>query len=188
MEENVKVYEKKEKKKSPITLPFTVALVGVLVMVIALFLPYLTAVGETARRIEKNPNNVEIRSLDVKARDLENVPIISAGNIATAVYNEEEGEAVKGVVVVFCALVALTAMFVILKKPIVVMVFNLLACVVFLFLNTSMAQEIVGDDKYTWGLGYYAIWIAVVAVLVGAIWLLVKKKELKKVLQTDLTE
>lgn len=44
-------------------LPFVVVLIGVLVLIVGIFLPYMTAVGDMAEYIEKNPDRVEINAL-----------------------------------------------------------------------------------------------------------------------------
>ena len=72
-------------------LPFIVALIGVLVLVIGMFLPYMTAVGELAEYIEKYPDNIEIEEFDMTASDLKDIPMMSMGRIAASAYNEEEG-------------------------------------------------------------------------------------------------
>ena len=169
-----------ERKKPKITHPFIATLIGVLIMVIALFLPYMTAVGDMAEYIEKYPDRVEIESLEMTASDLANIPIISVSNIITGVYGEDDGQIANIIVMVFGGCLALTALFAILKKPIAVMIFDLLAGGVFFFLNFLMKEDFISADKYAWGIGYYAILIAAIAIFAGAIWLLVTKVSLKR--------
>ena len=149
-------------------------------MVVSLFLPYMTAVGDMAKYIEKNPDRVEIESLKLTASDLANVPIISVGNIITGVYGEDDGQIANIIVMVFGGCLALTALFTILKKPIAFMIFNLLTGGVFFFLNFLMKEDFTAADKYAWGVGYYITMIAAVVIFVGAIYLLVEKIKAKK--------
>lgn len=169
-----------ERKKPKIMLPFVTTLVGVLIMAIALFLPYMTAVGEMAEYIEKYPDRMEIASLELTAGDLENIPVVSVGNIITAVYGEDDGTIGNMIVMVFGGFLALAALFVVLKNPIAVMIFDLLAGGVFFFLNFLMKEDFIAADKYAWGLGYYTVIVAVVAIFAGAVWLLVTKVSLKR--------
>ena len=168
------------KKKSKITLPFATTLICVLVMVVALFLPYMTAVGDMAEYIEEHPDRVEVESLELTASDLANIPIISVGNIVTGVYGEDDGQIANIIVMVFGSCLALTALFAVFKKPIAVMIFDLLTGGVFFFLNFLMKEDFISADKYAWGVGYYVILIAAVAIFAGAIWLLVTKVTLKR--------
>ena len=169
-----------EKKKSKFTLPFATTLICVLIMVVALFLPYMTAVGDMAEYIEEHPDRVEVESLELTASDLANIPIISVGNIITGVYGEDDGQIANIIVMVFGGCLALTALFAIFKKPIAVMIFDLLTGGVFFFLNFLMKEDFISADKYAWGIGYYVILIAAVAIFAGAIWLLVTKVSLKR--------
>lgn len=169
-----------ERKKTKFTHPFIATLIGVLIMVIALFLPYMSAVGDMAEYIEKYPDRVEIESLEMTASDLANVPIISVSNIITGVYGEDDGQIANIIVMVFGGCLALTALFAIFKKPIAVMIFDLLTGGVFFFLNFLMKEDFISADKYAWGIGYYAILIAVIAIFAGVIWLLVTKVSLKR--------
>ena len=101
MENTGIVPEQNRERRNRLFLPFLIALIGVLLMVVSLFLPYMTAVGDMAKYIEKNPDRVEIESLKLTASDLANVPIISVGNIITGVYGEDDGQIANIIVMVF---------------------------------------------------------------------------------------
>lgn len=173
-------------------LPFIVALIGVLVLVVGMFLPYMTAVGEMGEYIEKNPDRIEIKDLELTASDLKDIPMISVSHIITGIYGEDDGTIANVIVMVFGGFLVLTALFVILKKPIAVIIFDLFTYGAFAFLNTSMKEDFIDPDKYAWGIGYYAITLAFIAVIAAAIWMLVKKiitrKEIKAQAITQPTE
>ncbi len=156
-------------------IPLVVSLIGILLMCIGMFLPYFTAVGEMAEYIEKNPDRIESKNPELTAGDMENVPLISVNKIITAIYGEDDGTVAVVVVAVFAGFLALTALFVFIKKPVAVMLFDLLACGVFLFLNSLVKEDFIDPDKYAWGIGWYVIAIAGVIILSGAIWMLVNR-------------
>lgn len=156
-------------------LPFIVALIGVLILVIGIFLPYITAVGEMGEYIEKYPDRIEIKDLELTASDLKDIPVISVSQIITGIYGEDDGAIADVIVMVFGGFLALTALFVILKKPIAIMIFDLLTFGSFSFLNFAMKEDFIDPDKYAWGIGYTTIQIAIAIVFVTAIWMLVKK-------------
>lgn len=156
-------------------LPFIVALIGVLILVVGLFLPYITAAGEMAEYIENNPDRIEIKDLGLTAGDLKDIPVISVSQIITGIYGEDDGAIANVIVMIFGGFLALTALFVILKKPIAVIIFNLLTYGVFAFLSAYMKEDFIDSDKYAWGIGYAIIQVAVAVVFVAAIWMLVKK-------------
>lgn len=162
-------------KNKGLRIPFVTTLVGILIMIVALLLPYLSAVGYAAEYIEEHPNRIEVESLELTTNDFANVSVISIGKIITGIYGEDDGTVANVFVMVFCGCLVLTALFVFLKKPIVVIIFDLLSCGVFLFFSYLVKEVLIGDDKYAWGIGYYVIVIGAIALLAGAIWMLVTK-------------
>lgn len=170
-------------------LPFIVTLIGVLLLVVGIFLPYLTAVGEMGEYIEKYPDRIEIKNLELTASDLKDIPLISVSQIITGIYGEDDGTVANVIVMVFGGFLALTALFIILKKPIAVIIFDLLTYGVFAFLNTSMKEDFIDPDKYAWGIGYYIITLAIFVVIASSVWMLVKKviakRELKAIPVVD---
>ena len=147
----------------------------------------MPAVGELAEYIEKYPDSIEIEEFDMTASDLKDIPMMSMGRIAASAYNEEEGILFNVIVIVFASLSALTALFAILRKPIAVMIFELIAFGSFTVLNMATKADFFGADKYAWGIGYYAIVIAFAIVFAGAIWMLIKKTAAKKELKIERT-
>ena len=176
----------KQTLNKKLTVPFVVALAGILVVVIALFLPYMTAVGEMAEYIEKFPDRIEIESLDLTAGDMANISVISVSKLITGIYGEDDGVIANAIVFVFGGFLVLTALFTILKKPIAIMIFDLLSFGTFAFLNFLMKEDFIGADKYAWGVGYYIMLMAIVVVFASAVWMLVKKIVEKKKLSEEM--
>lgn len=169
-----------EKKNQKLKIPVLVALLGVLIMIVSLFLPYITAVGDMAEYLEEDPDRMEIESLELTARDLTNVSLVSVSNVVTAAYGEDDGTVAKVIVIAICGCLAAATLFVFVKKPIAVMIFDLIGCGIFFLLNFLMKDDFVAADKYAWGIGYYTIVIAAVILFAGAIWMLVTKTIIKK--------
>ena len=180
MKEKNEVQENVGSKKLRITLPFVVSLVGILITVISLLLPYITAVGDLAKYIEKFPDVILEETLGLTTDDFANVSIISVSNLITSVYGEDNGAITNAIVLAFGGFLALTALFVFLKKPIATMIFDLLAYGTFFVLNSLMKEFYIAADKYAWGFGYYAMMISIVAVFVCAIWMLIAKIIMKR--------
>ena len=168
-------------------LPFIVALIGVVVMIVAMFLPYMNAQGKLAQYIEL------LDSVELEEENISATPsVVSVKEIITTIYGEDDGKIAKIIILVFGGFVALTALFVFFKKPIAIMIFDLLSFGSFSFLNYAMTEDFIDPDKYAWGIGYYVITLAFVAVFACAIWMLVKKiiakKEIKAQAITQPTE
>lgn len=170
-------------------LPFIVALAGVLILVIGMFLPYVSAVGDLAEYIERAPDTVVLESLNMTASDFANVPVISTNKLITSIYGEDDGLIANIILWALGGSLALTALFVAFKKPIAVIIFDLLTCGVYAFLSAYMKEDFIDPDKYAWGIGYAIIQVAIAVVFAAAIWMLVKKiivkRELKAISITE---
>ena len=167
-----------------LALPFIVALIGVVVMIAAMFLPYMTAQGKLAEYIELL-DSMELEKENISA----NPSVVSVSKVIATIYGEDDGKIAKIIVLVLGGCIALTALFVLFKKPIAIMIFDLLTFGSFSFLNFAMREDFIDPDKYAWSIGYSIIQIAIAVVFVAAIWMLVKKiiakRELKAMTIAD---
>ena len=159
---------------------YILALLGIVLLLAGVFLPYMTAVGEMAEYIDQNPERMELASENLTAGDLKNIPITRTGKLITGVYGEDDGLAATVILLVLGGLGALTALVAALKKPIGALIFDLLTIGTFVFLNDVMKEDFIGGDKYAWGVGFYAIIAALVIVMVGAVWMLAMNSAGKK--------
>ncbi len=170
----------KKTLKKRLTIPCIVALIGVLAIAVGLFLPYICAVGEMAEYIAQYPDSLEIAELDMTASDLKEMSMVSVSKIASFTYSESEGALFNGITVAFCVLLAVCLLFVILKKPIPVMIFSVLTYGAFAFHNFATKMDFFRGGNYAWGIGYYMITVASVVVFACSVWMLVKKIKAKK--------
>lgn len=148
----------------------------------------MTADGKLAEYIEMYPDSVKIKEFDMTASDLKDIPMTLMGKVAGSAYNEEEEEEgilFNVIVIAFASLAVLTALFVILKKPIAVMIFELITCGSFAALNLATNADFIDSDKYAWGMGKYAIIIAFAIVFISAFWMLVKKIAVRRELKAQ---
>lgn len=168
-----------------LTVPFVVTLLSVLIVIAGIFLPYMSATGEMAKYIENYPNGIASEEYNLTNSDMEDIAVISISKVAASAYSKEEGIIFDVIVWTFSLLLALTALFVIIKKPIAVIIFDLMTCGVFAVLNLATSKDFIGADKYAWGFAHHAMMIALVAVLAGAIWMFVKKIIVKRDLKAN---
>ena len=151
-------------KKKSLTLPMLIALLGVLMMIVSVFLPYITAdKREAAYIFGEGVDSVTMISFAEICLD----SILFAG-IGITLY----------VLVGMLGLFALLALlFVLLKKPIPAIVFTVLSASSF-FLYGSMFNLERTDCSL--GMAYYIYLIAAVVAVFGSIWLKVAKVKAKK--------
>ena len=173
-----KIAKKTLNKK--LVFPFVVALIGVVVMIAAMFLPYMTAQGELAEYIEL------LDSVELEEENISATPsMVSVKEVITTIYGEDDGKIAEIIILVFGGFAVLTALFVFFRKPIAIMFLDLLAFGSFSILNFAMKEDFIGPDKYAWGIGYHVIQVAIAVAFAAAIWMLLKKIIVKRELKID---
>ena len=160
--------------------PFIVTLVAVLLLILCMFLPYMTATGDLAEYVNAYPDSIESYEPRLTAGDLKNISLISVGKVSAAAYGDAEGSLNNAVIIIFGIFLALTTLFTVIKKPIPTIVFDVLTCGLFLLIYAIMKYDFFGPDKYTWGIAFYTMWVSFASVLAGSIWTLVARNAPKQ--------
>ena len=177
---------KKAKKNYGMFVASVVVLLCTLLMVSAIFMPYSTAANNMATTIKNNPNSVVYAELNMTAKDLSNISMVQYARIYTTYSKDFFGNRFQGIYyVVFVTLIGgfslLTAVFCLLKKPLAVIIFDVLAFGVFCLQNWDFTNRGISPTRsYEWGSGYYIFFAAVFVVLIAATWQLVSKSETPK--------
>lgn len=163
-----------------------VALVGALLMVICIFLPYATASENYTQELLENSEKLIHENIDMTEGDMVDISMFEYAKVYGGLSKELFGNDAEGIF--YVALVALIGVFAVLalflalgKKPIGVMIFGLLSFAVFSMQNWDYEERgIVPSSRYGWGIGHHLFYVGAVIVLAGAIWMLVEKIKIKK--------
>ena len=158
--------------KNNLFIPFIIALIGTLLMVATVFLPYATAIDDHAENIKDNPDAVVYEELDMTAQDMMHISMVEYANVYSNLADQLFGDSSYGVF--FVVLVALIG-------GIAIIIFNILSFGVFSLQNWDYTDRgVIPSSSYDWGAGYYIFYVAAFVTLAGAIWLLVNKILAKK--------
>lgn len=169
-----------------LTVPFIITLIATLMMIVCVFLPYATATGKRAEQLEKHPDVVVFEKIDMTAKDIKD---ISMAEYAYIYYTMGDDMWLSSTTITICvALVGLiagfsliAALFTLGRKPIPVILFAGLAYGVFALQNWDYTDRgIIPSDSYSWGLGHTIFPIATAVVLIGAVWMLIRKIRAKR--------
>lgn len=178
--------------KAQKTIPCIIALIGTALMFLTIFLPYATATAEQAKMIKNRPDEIIYEELDMTAEDMRNISMVEYAMIYGELSEQILGDASYGIM--YVAIVALigifsllSVLFAILKKPIPVIIFGLLALGAFSIQNFDYTDRgVIPSRSYEWGAAYYIFYIAFAIALIGSVWLLTLKiKEKKQVQKTN---
>lgn len=174
----------KKKINKQLTLPMALVLAAVLGVILCVFLPYATAVGDRAERIAQNPDAMVYDALHLRASDMKNISIFDFTRLYTTLGDQLHLDALWLYRVFFILLLALplaAGLFALGRKGIGSIVFAALAVGVFYIQNSDyLLRGVISENLYGWGIAHTLFPAAAVVVLAGSIWMLVKKHMLKK--------
>lgn len=167
-------------------IPFILAIVGTLLMVISVFLPYLTATESFAKELDSEPNVFVSEEMRLTTQHLKNHSMLRYAKLQNTEIQGAEGIFHLGMVYAILATAFIAALFSVIKKPIPVIVFTILSFVVFAFQNYDLLlRKIISDTLYTWGYAYYLFYAGTIIALVGGVSMLLVKILIKKELKVS---
>lgn len=161
-----------------------IILISVSVLLLSLFLPYTKATEEYEERLDVLKSLAAEDGIDTDA--MKSMSIAEWVWFYNYAAKEDEGH-YKGSDIMMNIVAVLLVVFTLLilllgfkKKPVGIMIFDMLLLGVYCFENFVHMQLKVVPDSYTWSLAYYLLFAAIAMVFVGAIWLIVDKARSKK--------
>lgn len=182
---------KKDAINQKMLLPFVMALIGALLMVLCVFLPYSAATEERAEWIDKYPDTVVLEGMNLTAADMKHISMTQYAHIYFTMSEELWHDSTVGILyVVLVALIgcgaAVAALFALGRKPIGCIIFGGLASGVFHLLNMDFIDRgVIPSDSYDWGVAHTLFPIAAVILIAGALWMLVMKIIVKRQQRTE---
>lgn len=175
-----------KENKSKFFMPILISLIGSIVIIISVFLPYATATEDYKEDIENHPDLFAYSSLDLTYKDMENISMFKYARIYNNISEQVWGNKFYGIFYIclptFMGIFALLAiLFSAKKKPIVALIFNVLAFLIFAVQNSDYnSRGVIPSKLYDWGIAYYIIFIASAAAIVGNVWMLIQKIKINK--------
>lgn len=174
-----------ENKSKGLLYPFLAALVASALMVLMLFLPYASATEDYEERLMDNADEYMEEDIEFTCEDAVNMSLAEyvRGYSYYAGEGIQEGTAIASIVIIvaFGAFSVLAMVMSLLKKPIAIMVFDVLAMLAFKIINFDFDDRgVIGNKRYDWGVANWLTYVLGVVVLVAATWLFIAKRKLKK--------
>lgn len=83
--------------------------------------------------------------------------------------------------ITICLLFTVDANYVVVKKTIGIIIFDFLALAIFWLIHFDYADRgVLPNNSYEWGIANYLTYIVGIVVAIGAVWLFVEKRKIKK--------
>ncbi|MBR6563460.1 MAG: hypothetical protein IKK70_05965 [Clostridia bacterium] len=166
---------KKFKTAKPI--PAIIILVASAILLLSIFLPYSVANKELKEDLLEISETKIDENDEFKAKDLVRVSLMEAARINKTLY--EEGVFYVIFIIAIIVFTLLTALSANSKKPFLVLIFNLLAFLLFLIIKVDFANlGVTSNEDFNSGIAFYLIHLTFIANFIGAVWMFIKRKEL----------
>lgn len=178
--------EIKDNNSIKLFIPKIISIIGSLLIILSIFLPYATATDELKENIEDNPERIVYSTMNLTNKDMEHISMFKYARIYNHISKQVWGDSIHGIF--YICLPACMGLFALLsvlfsakKKPVAAIIFNVLAFLVFAAQNFDYKDRgVIPSSSYDWGIAYYIIFIASAAAIVGNVWMLIQKIKINK--------
>lgn len=167
--------------------PLAIALCGVILLIMAFFLPYAASNAEYGEWLSSNADGMYAEEIGMTNGDAIGISPFELFRMYIHGASNYSGnmQTISIICVVVIGLIGgftiLCTLFAALRKPIPLIVFDILTFVVFLLMNFDFEDRgVVPNSNYDWGIAYYLYFIGISVTFVGAVWLLIAKIKEKK--------
>lgn len=157
-----------------------IMLVGSLLLLITLFMPFASAKDDQKEYLQEYPDEMFSVEYDMTNEEAINIWLFDFGKLYS-----QTGDSTDIIYVLFIAAFAafaiLTLLFSLLRKPIATIIFTLLSFGIFRIIIWDFTEKgVIASDYYDLGIAQYFCYLGAVIVLVGAIYLWRMKRKLRK--------
>ena len=175
----------KKNKLFFITIPMVIIVVGALLMISTIIMPYASATSEQLEVIEsmKGYNYTSVAGLNID--DMDNISMIeyvkAYNQLSNQIWgNPDFGKIYSAFITLMSAFSLIAILFASAKKPIGTVISVIVAFAIFMVQSWDYTDRgVIGNGNYVWGVGYYIFYVAAATVLIGAIWMMIGKKKIK---------
>lgn len=164
--------------KDKLFVPYIITLVSALLILVTLFLPFVSASDSYEEFLIANEDRTFNRDSGMKAEDAINVSISEFGD---AFAKDEDATTCTIFMVALVIFSLLAALFTFLKKNVLTIIFSILSFIpylLYLFFANEYA-DVFNYDRYETGIAYYLLPIVIVVTIVGSICLIIMRKKAK---------
>lgn len=178
------------RKTKAMLYPFLITLIGSVLLLVMLLLPYASAKDDYKEYLIENAYDLYIEEIEMTNAEAVNISLVEFTKIYAEAANQGIHKEVSivciVVIVIFAGFAGITLLLSLCKRPIGIIIFDLLAMGVFRMIHFDFEDRgIIPSDSFDWGIVNYLTYIVGAVILGGAIWLFIEKRKAKKIAETE---
>lgn len=172
-------------KTKALRIPYLITFISGALLLLMMLFPYASAKEGYKEILLKDADGFYAEEIEMTNKEAANISlgeyIVMYAEAAKQGIQKETSIACVVIIAVFWALTVLTYIMAILKKPIGIVIFDLLAMCAFKIIHFDFEDRgIIPSSSYDWGIANYLTYIIGIVILGGAIWLFIEKRKAKK--------
>ncbi len=175
----------KTDNRKKLTICFVALLAVTVLMTLSVLLPYGSAEKEYRESLLDNADYVIDKDLNLTAGDMVDISMVTYARVYSSASSKIFGNAGIGIIyVIFVAAIGgfslLCVLFALLKKPIPIIIFDILSFAAFMIQRWDYVdRRVIPSSKYDWGIGYYLFIVAAILAFALSIVMIIIKKKIK---------
>lgn len=172
--------------KKRMKVSFVVTLIATILMAATVFLPFASANDDYRERLQKYGDEYYVEEIGMTNEDATDISLVEFIRMYAEAANQgmQKDICIACIVIIsiFTGFALLSIVFAGFKKPIAVIIFDILAILAFRITQWDFEDRgVIPSSSYEWGCVSYLAYILGVLVLAGAVWMIIDKKKMKKI-------
>ena len=165
--------------------PFIITLIGAILMLVMLLLPYASANSEHKDYLIEHSDEIGMTNSEAV-----NISLVEFVRIYSEAINENINKETSivciAIIAIFAVFALITIILTLLKKPIGIIISDLLALVIFSIIHFDFKDRgVIPNRSYDWGITNYLTYIVGGVIIIGAVWMLIAKRRINYICTSE---
>lgn len=170
--------------------PVIITIIGALLMLLMLLLPYASATEDYEERLMKYEDEMYVEEIGMKNADAVDISLFEFGRMYAEAARQglHKEMSIVGIVIIsiFAGCALLTLLMTLIRKPIGIIIFDLLTMGAFKIICFDFEDRgVIPSTSFDWGIVCYLVYVIGVIIFASAIWLFVEKRKAKKLAKVE---
>lgn len=170
--------------------PMLITIIGSVLMLLMLLLPFASATDDYSERLMKYEDEMYVEEIEMTNAEAVDISLFEFLKIYVEAANQGMHKEISIACIVIISIFAGMSVFMLItslcKKPIGIIIFDLLALGAFKITCFDFEDRgVIPSSSYDWGIVSWLVYVIGVIVFAGAVWLFIEKRKAKKLAKAE---